>query len=72
MESLGTFLMKCRVANGLTRKDAASNILISEPALYKIEYDRSKPSLKTIKKLAKLYGFNQKEILEKYYVNEIK
>lgn len=72
MESLGTFLMKCRISNGLTRKDVYEKTGFADSVIYRIEHDRSKPSLKTLKKLAELYGFNQKEILEKYYVNEIK
>lgn len=56
-------LKAARVNSGLTQKNAAKQLNISEDRLYNYESGRSSPNAMLIKRMLKLYGVSFSDII---------
>lgn len=56
-------LKAARVNSGLTQKNAAKQLNISEDRLYNYENGRSSPNAMLIKRMLKLYGVSFSDII---------
>ena len=59
----GNYLCGLRVGSGLSQKELAARLGVSDKAVSKWENGRSKPSNKTLLDLAKLFGISTDELL---------
>ena len=62
-KSMGSFLTALRKASGLTQKQLAEKLNVSDKAVSRWERDECAPDLSVIPVLAEIYGVTSDEIL---------
>ena len=64
--SIGTFLAALRKANGLTQKQLAEKLNVSDKAISRWERDECAPDLSLIPVIAEIFGITSDELREAY------
>ena len=66
-KSIGQFISALRKANGMTQKQLAERLNVSDKAVSRWERDECAPDLTLIPALAEIYDVTCDEILKHYY-----
>lgn len=63
-KTIGSFIAALRKANGMTQKELADRLLVSDKAVSRWERDECTPDISLIPVIAELFGVTSDELLK--------
>lgn len=63
-KTIGSFIAALRKANGMTQKELADRLLVSDKAVSRWERDECAPDISLIPVIAELFGVTSDELLK--------